>query len=141
MAMELIHIRTAQQYSMLVLTLIPGKLATRERPYDSLATLWTIFAHLKHNTSPAIDGETFPAAFQDLTSHAHLIATSSSSTTVSLHRNTCCNGRPDATQGVPNVSHTLLLQKSFSVDYGLLPTDGHDYDIVCTVANNIINTD
>ena len=39
MAMELIHIRTAQQYPMLMPTLFPGILATRERPYDSLATL------------------------------------------------------------------------------------------------------
>ena len=106
MAMELIHIRTAQQYPMLMLTLLPGNLATRERPYDSLSTLWTVFAHLKPNTSPAIDGETFPAAFQGLTSHAHLIVKSSGSTTVSLHRNTWCNGQPDATQGVLNASHT-----------------------------------
>ena len=60
MAMELIRIRTAQQYPMLMPTLFPGNLATRERPYDSLATLWTVFAHLKHNTSPAIDGDVFP---------------------------------------------------------------------------------
>ena len=39
MAMELVRIRTAQQYPMLLPTLFPGNLATRERPYDSLATL------------------------------------------------------------------------------------------------------
>ena len=39
MAMELVRIRTAQQYPMLLPTLFPGSLATRERPYDSLATL------------------------------------------------------------------------------------------------------
>ena len=39
MAMELIRIRTAQQYPMLMPTLFPGNLGTRERPYDSLATL------------------------------------------------------------------------------------------------------
>ena len=50
MTMELIRIRTAQQYPMLMPTLFPGNLATRERPYDSLATLWTVFTHLKHYT-------------------------------------------------------------------------------------------
>ena len=34
MAMELIRIRTAQQYPMVMPTLFPGVLATRERPYD-----------------------------------------------------------------------------------------------------------
>ena len=46
MAMELICIRSAQQYQMLMLTLSPGTLATQEKPYDSLATLWIVFAHL-----------------------------------------------------------------------------------------------
>ena len=36
MAMELIRIRTAQQYPMLMPTLFPDNLATRERPCDSL---------------------------------------------------------------------------------------------------------
>ena len=36
MAMELIRIHTAQQYPMLMPTLFPGKLATQEKPYDSL---------------------------------------------------------------------------------------------------------
>ena len=44
MTMKLICIRTAQQYPMLMPTLFPGVLATRERPYDSLATLCTVFA-------------------------------------------------------------------------------------------------
>ena len=66
MAMELIRIRTAQQYPMLMPTLFPGNLATRERPYASLATLWTVFSHLKHNTSPAIDGDVFSLAPQKL---------------------------------------------------------------------------
>ena len=65
MAMGLIRIRTAQQYPMLMPTLFPGNLAARERLYNSLATLWTMFAHLKHDTSPAIVGDVlhpFPRA-------------------------------------------------------------------------------
>lgn len=31
---------------MLVLTLFPGELTTKERPFDSLASLWTAFANL-----------------------------------------------------------------------------------------------
>ena len=34
MAMELIRIRTAQQYPMLMPTLFPGNLATQQKPYD-----------------------------------------------------------------------------------------------------------
>ena len=61
MAMELVRIHTAQQYP----TLFPGDLATKEKPYDSLATkMWTAFANLKHNTSPAIDGDAFASAAQ-----------------------------------------------------------------------------
>ena len=64
MAMELIHICTAKQYLMLMTTLFPGNLATRKRPYDSLATSWTIFALLKHNTSPAINVDALPQLFR-----------------------------------------------------------------------------
>ena len=64
MAIELVRIRTAQQYPMLMPTLFLGDLATREKPYDSLASMWTAFANLKHNTSPAIDGGAFASAPQ-----------------------------------------------------------------------------
>ena len=50
MAMELTRIRTAQQHPTLMPTLFPWKLATQEKPYDLLASLWVAFAHLKHNT-------------------------------------------------------------------------------------------
>ena len=79
MAMELIRICTAQQYPMWMPTLFPGNLATQQKPYDWLATLWTVFAHLKHNTSPAIDGDAFASAPQGLSSLTHYIATSSGS--------------------------------------------------------------
>ena len=41
MAIELVRIRTAQQYSMLMPTLFPGDLATREKPYVTLTSMWT----------------------------------------------------------------------------------------------------
>ena len=59
MAIELVRIRTAQQYPTLMPTLFPGARATREQPYASLALMWTAFADLKHNTSPAINGDVF----------------------------------------------------------------------------------
>ena len=55
---------------MLMPTLFPGDLATREKPYDSLASMWTAFADLKHNTSPAIDGGAFASAPQASSLHA-----------------------------------------------------------------------
>ena len=70
MAIELVRIRTAQQYSMLMPTLFPGDLVTREKPYDSLASMWTAFADLKHNTSPAIHGGAFASAPQASSLHA-----------------------------------------------------------------------
>ena len=46
MAIELVRIRTAQQYPTLMPTLFPGDRATREKPYASLALMWTAFADL-----------------------------------------------------------------------------------------------
>ena len=62
MAIELVRIRTAQQYPMLMPTLFPGDLATREKPYVTLASMWTAFNDLRHNMSPAIDGDAFASA-------------------------------------------------------------------------------
>ena len=59
MAIELVRIRAAQQYSMLMPTLFPGDFVTREKPYVSLASMWTAFGDLKHNISLAIDGDAF----------------------------------------------------------------------------------
>ena len=50
MAIEFVRVRTAQQYPMLMPTPFPGDLATREKPYESLASMWTAFADLKHNS-------------------------------------------------------------------------------------------
>ena len=100
MAMELIRIRTAQQFPILMPTLFPCNLDTREKPYDSLATFSTVFAHLKHNTSPAIDGNTFSSALQGPSSHAHPMATFLDYPIASPQRNTRRIGRPDAAHGV-----------------------------------------
>lgn len=69
-AIEFVQIRTAQQYPTLMPTLFPGEFATKERPYDSLASTWTAFAILKYNTSPAIDGNEFASA---LSPRAHTL--------------------------------------------------------------------
>ena len=55
----------------------------------------------------------------------------------SPHRNTRRIGRQDAAYGV---SLTHSRRDPFSVDYGLWPFDNGDYDIICTVTNNIVNT-
>ena len=47
MPIELVRIRTAQQYPTLMPTLFPGDRDTREKPYASLALMWTAFADLK----------------------------------------------------------------------------------------------
>ena len=67
MVIELVRIRTAQTYPMLMPTLFPGDLATREKPYVTLASIWTAFGDLKHNMSPAIDGDCLRAADLELT--------------------------------------------------------------------------
>ena len=123
---------------MLMPTLFPGNLATRERPYASLATLWIVFSHLKHNTSPAIDGDVFAPAPQNSRFYAH---SPSGSSIISPHRNTRRAGQQDAAHGVFNVSQTHSRRDSFSIDYGLWPFEDRDYEIVCTVTNNILNTE
>ena len=140
MAMELFRIRTAQQYSMLMPTLFPGILATRERPYDSLATLWAVFAHLKHNTSATIDGDAFSPAHKSLSSYTHQVGASSNSLTISPNRSMRRFGRQDTAPGVAHSSQTHSRRDPFADDYGLWPFDDRDYDIVCTVTNHILNT-
>ena len=123
MAMELIRIRTAQQYPMLMPTLFPGVLATRERPYDSLATVWTVFANLKHITSPAIDGDAFAPAHQGFRPPGHNMVTPSGSPTATTHRHVRRTGH-----GIFNVSPTHSRRDPFTVDYGIWPFDDRDYD-------------
>ena len=70
MAIKLVRTRTAQQYPMLMPTLFLGDLATREKPYVTLASRWAAFGDLKHNMSPAIDGDAFASAPQASSLHA-----------------------------------------------------------------------
>ena len=138
MAMELIRIRVTQQYPTLMPTLFPGKLATPENPYDSLAALWFAFAPLKHNTSPAIDGDAFSPANKGLSSHTDHVAAPSVSPATSPNRSMRRFGRQDAASGILNVSPTHSHRDPFATDYGLWPFDDRDFDIVCTVTNNIL---
>ena len=117
MAIELVRIRTAQQYPMLMPTLFPGDLATREKPYDSLASMWIAFANLKHNTSPTIDGGAFASAPQASSLHARpTVATPAVSVAASQRHNSRAV-RPS--HDVSNISHAHSRRDSFSVDYGL----------------------
>ena len=138
MAIELVRIRTAQQYPMLMPTLFPGDLATREKPYVTLASMWTAFNDLKHNMSPAIDGDAFASAARASGSHAPpTVAVPAASTAVSQRH----YGRPPRpSHSVSNISHTHSRRDPFRVDYGIWPFDDKDYDIVCTVTNHMINT-
>ena len=138
MAIELVRIRTAQQYPMLMPTLFPGDLATREKPYVTLTSMWTAFNDLKHNMSPAIDGDAFASATRTSSSHAPpTVAFPTASTAVSQPQ----YGRPTRPpHSVSNVSHAHSRRDPFRVDYGLWPFDDKDYDIVCTVTNHMTNT-
>ena len=121
MAIELVRIRTAQQYPMLMPTLFPGDLATREKPYATLASMWTAFNDLKHNMSPAIDGDAFASAARASGSHAPpTVAVPAASTAVSQRH----YGRPPRpSHSVSNISHTHSRRDPFRVDYGLWPFD------------------
>ena len=138
MAIELVRTRTTQQYPMLMPTLFPGDLATREKPYVTLASMWTAFGDLKHNMSPAIDGDAFASAPRTSSSHAPpTVAVPAASAAVSQHHYSRPT-RPSHT--VSNVSHAHSRRDPFRVDYDLWPFDDKDYDIVCTVTNHMLNT-
>ena len=138
MAIELVGIRTAQQFPMLMPTLFPGDLATREKLYVSLTSMWTALGDLKHNTSPAIDGDAFASAPQASSLHAPpTVAVPTVSATVSQRH----NSRPTRSlHAVSNVSHVHSRRDAFSVDYGLGLLDDRDYALVCTVTNPMVNT-
>ena len=138
MVIELVRIRTAQQYPMLMPTLLPGDLATREKPYDSLASRWTAFADFKHNTSPAIDGDAFASAPQASSLHAPPTVTTPATSVAASQRYNSRAARPP--YDVSHISHAHSRRDPFSVDYGLWPFDDRDYAIVCTVTNNMVNT-
>ena len=138
MAIELVRIRTAQQYPMLMPTLFTGDLATREKPDVSLASMWTAFGDLKHNTSPAIDGDAFASAPQASSLHAPpTVAVPAASSAVAQRH----NSRPTrSSHAVSNALHVHSRRDPFSVDSGLWPFDDRDYAIVCTVTNHMVDT-
>ena len=138
MAIELVRIRTAQQYPMLMPTLFPGDLATREKPYVSSASMWTVFGDLKHNMSPVIDGDAFASAPHASSPHAPpTVAVQVASAAVSQRH----NSRPTRTSHtVSNVPHAHSRRDPFRVDYGLCPFNDKDYATVCTVTNHMVNT-
>ena len=138
MAIELVRIRTAQQYLMLMRTLFPGDLATREIPYDSLASMWTAFANLKHNTSPAIDGDAFASAPQASSLHALPTIATPVTSVAAPQRHNSRAARPP--HDISHILHAHSRRDPISVDYGLWPFDGRDYEIVCTVTNHLVNT-
>ena len=94
MAIKLVRIRTAQQYPMLMPILFPGDLETRENPYGSLALMWTAFADLKHNTSPAIDGGAFASAPQASSLYAPPTVADSAASVAASQRHNSRVARP-----------------------------------------------
>ena len=137
MVIKLVRIRTAQQYSMLMPTLFPGDLATREKPYVTLASMWAVFGDLKHNMSPAINGDAFASAPPASSLHAPptvaVLTTSAGAPQCHHSRHT----RPSYT--VSNVSHAHSRRDRFRVDYGLWTFDDKYYATVCTVTNHMVN--
>ena len=75
---------------------------------------------------------------QSSSTHAH---SPSGSPIASPHRNTGCAGRQDTAYGVFNVSQTHSRRDPFSIDYGIWPFENRDYETVCTVTNNMLNTE
>ena len=138
MAIELVRIRTAQQYPALMPTLFPGDRATREKPYASLALMWTAFADLKHNTSPAINGDVFASASQLPSSHAPPPINAPTASVTAPQRHSSRPSRPSHT--VSNVSPVHSRRDPFRIDYGIRPFEDQDYAIVCTVTIHALHT-
>ena len=138
MAIELVRIRTAQQYPTLMPTLFPGDRATREKPYASLALMWTAFADLKHNTSPAINGDAFASAPQVPSSHAPPPINAPTASVTAPQRYNSRPSRPS--HSISNVSPVHSRRDPFPIDYGIWPFEDQDYAIVCTVTNHALHT-
>ena len=101
---------------MLMPNLFPGDLATKERPYCSLASMWTAFANLKHNTTPAINYNAFTSASQASSSQAPVHRIHSGPAGPPIRR----PGRPSA-HGVASVTPVHSRRDPYSVDYDLWP--------------------
>ena len=138
MAIELVRIRTAQQYPTLMSTLFPGDRATREKPYASLALMWTAFADLKHNTSLAINGDAFASAPQVPSYHAPPPINAPTASVTAPQRYNSRPSRPS--HSISNVSPVHSRRDPFRIDYGIWPFEDQDYAIVCTVTNHALHT-
>ena len=138
MAIELVRTRTAQQYPTLMPTLFPGDRVTREKPYASLALMWTAFADLKHNTSPAINGNAFASAPQVPSSHAPPPINAPTASVTAPQRYNSRPSRPS--RSISNVSPVHSRRDPFRIDYGIWPFEDQDYAIVCTVTNHALHT-
>ena len=122
----------------IAIELFPGDRAAREKPYASLALMWTAFADLKHNTSPAINGDAFPFAPQVPSSHAPPPINAPTASVTASQRHSSRPSRPSHT--VSNVSPVHSRRDPFRIDYGIWPFDDQDYAIVCTVTNHALHT-
>ena len=112
MAIGLVRIRTAQQYPTLMPTLFPGDRATIKKPYVSLASMWTAFADIKHNTSPAINGDVFSSAPQASSPHTPPTITVPAASVIVPHRH---NSRPsEPSHTVSNVTPVHSRRKPVS---------------------------
>ena len=137
MAIELVRIRTAQQHPTLMPTLFPGDRATREKSYALLALMWTAFADLKHNISPAINGDAFASAPKVSSLHALPTITAPTASVTVPH---CHNSRPSRLlHTVSNISPVHSSRDPFRIDYGIWPLNDQDYAIVCTVTNHALH--
>lgn len=136
MAIELFRIWTTHQYPMFMPTLYPAELGTRKRPYDSLASMWTVVTNKSQNTIPAIDGDAFASASQASSSHAPFNKVLAAPTVSTLRR----PWRP-ASHDISSVSFAHSRRDQLSIDYGLCPFDYKDYAFVCTAPNLMVHTD
>ena len=117
----------------------PGNESPHLRP-ETRPTLRAPMPHEIHLSGGSSNPQLTPQSLEMITAgsiaalNQHLAATSP-------NRNMRRFGRQDAVSGVLNVSPTHSRRDPFAADCGVWPFDGRDYDIVCTVTNNILNTD
>ena len=100
--------------------------------------MWTAFADLKHNTSPAINGDAFASAPQVPSSHAPPPINAPTASVTAPQRYNSRPSRPS--HSVSNVSPVHSRRDPFHIDYGIWPFEDQDYAIVCTVTNHALHT-
>ena len=100
--------------------------------------MWTASADLKHNISPAINGDAFSSAPQVPSSHAPPPFNAPKASVTASQRHSSRPSRPSHT--VSNVSPVHSRRDPFRIDYGIWPFDEQDYAIVCTVTNHALHT-